>query len=99
MSMVTMGAAMASRTATETTRDSTGRAVTRPTRATQKRLSPAFERSSRRPITGTLSELTRSPSRPSSAGSRVRAATTATTPTRMAPAARLRMTLLGTSRR
>ena len=49
-----------------------------------------------RPSTGTRSALMRSPRRPSSAGRSVSAAATETTPTMIAPAARLRMMLVGT---
>jgi hypothetical protein len=52
--------------------------------------------SDERPTNGRRSELTRSPRSPSSAGRSVSAATTETTPTRIAPSARLRITLLGT---
>ena len=47
-------------------------------------------------MNGIFSALTRSPSRPSTAGSSVSAATTETIPTRIAPTARLRMIELGT---
>jgi len=68
-----------------------GRASTRRTIALQKRLSvPAPD------ANGTRSALTRSPSRPSNAGSRVSAAASEVTPTRIAPVARLRMIVFGT---
>ncbi len=73
----------------------TGRRMTGWTIEPQKRLSvPAC--SAARPKNGILSALMRSPSSPSSAGSRVKAASTETTPTRIAPAARLRKIVLGT---
>ena len=72
------------------TRLSAGRLSTRRTIAFQKR--PSAEP----PNSGIRSELTRSPSRPSRAGSSVSAAASEVTPTRIAPAARLRMTVFGT---
>ena len=50
-----------------------------------------------RPTHGTRSRLTLSPSSPSSAGSRVSAASTETMPTAIAPTARLFITFEGTS--
>ena len=50
-----------------------------------------------RPIQGSRSELMRSPSRPSSAGSSVSAASTETIATEIAPTARLFITFEGTS--
>ena len=70
--------------------------MTARTIAPQKRLSlPAC--SALRPKNGIRSASMRSPSRPSTAGSSVRAASTETIPTRIAPAARLRKIVLGTS--
>ena len=84
------GVASAIRTLPASTRLSAGRLTTRLTTAFQKRPSLVP------PTSGIRSELTRSPSRPSSAGSNVRAAAREVTPTRMAPAARLRMIVFGT---
>ena len=63
----------------------------------QKRPSVVSARPRLRPRYGTRTESTRSPSKPSSAGSSVSAAATETTPTMIAPAARLRMMFVGTS--
>ena len=67
------------------------------TSADQKRPSEPALAIALRPTTGIRSALTRSPSRLSTAGSSVSAATTETMPTRIAPSARLRSTVSGTS--
>ena len=72
-----------------------GRRSTRSTTASQKRLSPLAER----PTYGTRSALTRSPSSERTAGNNVSAAAIDTSATRIAPAARLRKIVLGTSSR
>ena len=71
--------------------------MTPPTSADQNRLSEPALLIARRPITGIRSALTRSPSRLRTAGSSVSAAITETMPTRIAPSARLRRTVSGTS--
>jgi len=82
--------------ATEAVSHRTGRRITARAMRDQKRLSaPAVAVA--RPSSGTRSESTRSPSSEITAGTSVSAATTETIPTRIAPAARLRMMLSGTS--
>ena len=79
----------------ETTRLITGRRITARTVRDQKGL---CSRAAILPKYGIRSALVRSPSRLSSAGRSVSAATTETSPAAIAPAARLLMTVLGTSR-
>ena len=67
-------------------------------KALQNRASEAEELRSLLPTIGSRSEFTRSPSRESIAGSRVSAAATETTPTMIAPAARLRRTFVRTTK-
>ena len=88
------GAAIASRVAVTSTRLISGRRITARAVRAQNGLSA---RPAARPKNGIRRALTRSPSRLMSAGSSVRAAATETSATRIAAAARLRMTVLGTS--
>ena len=85
------GIAAAIITAAASTRLITGRRSTAWTIAVQNRLSAPPP-----PTNGIRSAFTRSPSSPSSAGRSVSAANTETTPTMIAPAARLRMIVVGT---
>ncbi len=94
--MASTGAAQRSRSAVAETRLTSGRFITPPTSADQKRPSEPALLIARRPITGMRPALTRSPSRLSTAGSSVNAATTETMPTRIAPSARLRRIVSGT---
>ena len=75
----------------------TGARVTRPTTRDHIRPSAPALSSVRRPSHGTRSAFTRSPSNAMTAGSRVSAASTVTTPTSTAPVARLRRIVSGTS--
>ena len=79
-----------------TTRLTSGRRMTLVITDRQMRPSVASARPRLAPTIGIRSELIRSPMRLSTAGSRVSAAATDTTPTITAPAARLRRTLVGT---
>ena len=90
------GSVSATSAPADTTALSTGRRSTRRTIAPQKRPSGLEASSRRRPTIGRRSASTRSPRSPSSAGSNVSAASTETMPTRIAPAARLRMIEFGT---
>jgi hypothetical protein len=98
MFIPTTGEAAASSSAAAIPNASAGRRMTRRTIAPQKRLSWASSFSISRATNGRRRRLIRSPSRLSTAGRRVRAATTETIPTRIAPVARLRMIVFCTSR-
>ena len=89
------GVAATSSSAPKLSRLSNGRRMTPRTTAPQKR--PSCPLPMLRPMNGTRSAFTRSPSSPSSAGSRVRAASTETMPTAIAATARLFITFEGTS--
>ena len=91
------GSVSATSTPTDRARLDTGRASTRRTIAPQNLLSELADSSVRRPTIGIRSRFTPSPSRPSTAGSSVSAATTETIPTRIAPTASERMIEFGTS--
>ncbi len=99
MFMLNTGSAAARSSPAATVNDSTGRRITRRTIVPQKRLSCTSPSSSSRAMNGMRSRLTRSPSRLSTAGSSVIAATTETTPTRIAPVASERMIVFWTSSR
>ena len=96
VSIARTGAAAASRSAVAATRLTSGRRITPPTSADQKRPSEPALLIALRPITGIRSAFTRSPSRLRTAGSSVSAASTETMPTRIAPSARLRKIVSGT---
>ncbi len=89
------GKAAASSTSTPAARKVPGRRTTALTALVQKGLSAGWSR----PTTGSRSALTRSPSRDSKAGSKVMAAAMVTTPTMIAPSARLRRMVSGTRSR
>ena len=89
------GKAAASRISTPAASAVAGRRTTAPTALVQNGLSAGWSR----PTIGSRSALTRSPSRDSRAGSRVMAAAMVTTPTMIAPSARLRRIVSGTSSR
>ena len=92
------GEAAASMSATAQASQSTGRRMTARTIEPKTRLCAAG-RAAAEAINGTRSAFTRSPRSRNTAGSSVRAAATETMPTRIAPVARLRMTVLSTSSR
>ena len=95
--MVTSGEAASSSTPTPTAMARPGRRIARcATRASHDDLPWERPSMSRLPRYGTLRRLTRGPSRPRTAGSRVSAANTAEATTRIAPAARLTKMLVGT---
>jgi hypothetical protein len=92
-----IGTAAASISAVDAVRLPTGWRRMRSTIRRHIRPSADSDRPRLRAMTGTRSELTRSPNRPSSAGSSVSAHTIETIPTTIAPSARLRRICVGTN--
>jgi len=91
------GTASAISTAVETSADRSGARITPRTTRDHTRPSAPALRSIRRPSHGSRTAFTRSPSSERRAGRSVSAASTETIPTRIAPAARLRRIVSGTS--